>query len=206
MKRIRLDSYDYRVRKGRAYILLSPVEGTTGTYRIPSSFARKEDRIDIGSCHLVADNGDLLLYHVQLREAHTGPVRDREWVPLDRIRELQFDAGNPAELRFRIFDLFLDIFRAEKDARLYQAIAGLREAAWPDVLRENYANELQNALDGRWSYPNLTPPDPERVREELRTLAHFRRHLPKEDNPMRQFDVMDWYEPIDWIALGSRQQ
>lgn len=204
MKRIRLDYYEYRIRKGQASILLDPIPGEPDTFRIPSHYVKKEERIDSGMCRRVGDDGDLILFQIVFRETHMGPVRGKEWVPLDRIRELKLIASDPLAVRVNILTFSLDTFPREGDTGLQRRLFEMLEEAKTDFFRHCYACELQSALEGKWSNPSLSQPDLALVQEELRTLAHFRRHRPTEGPAMKMADVLDGYEPIDWIALGSR--
>ena len=207
MKKIRFDFYEYRIRKGQASILLEPVADEPETYRIPFRYVKKEERIGpsiSSTSYRVGDDGDLILYQIVFRKTHMGPVRGKEWVPLDCIRELKLIAFDPLAVRVNIFTFILDTFPREGDAGLQRRLYEMQEIAKTDFFRQCYACELQNALDGEWSNVSLSPPDPALVQEELRTLAHFRRHRPKEGPAMKMDDVLDGYEPIDWVALGSR--
>ena len=207
MKKIRFDYYEYRIRKGQASILLEPVAGEPEAYRIPFRYVKKEERIGPGisstRCR-VGDDGDLILFQVSFRETHRGPVRGKEWVPLDRIRELKLIAPDPLAVRVNIFTFILKSFPKEGDSGLQHRLDEMLEVAKTDFFRQCYARELQSALDSEWSNVSLSPPDPALVQEELRTLAHFRRHRPKEGLAMKMDDVLDGYKPVDWVALGSR--
>ncbi len=207
MKRIRLDYYEYKIRKGQASILLEPVAGEPEAYRIPSRYVKREERIgpSISSMsYRVGDDGDLILYEIVFREKNMRPVRGKEWVSLDRIRELKLIATDPLAVRVNIFTFILKSFPKEGDSGLQHRLIEMLEVAKTDFFRHCYACELQSALEGKWSNPSLSQPDLALVQEELRTLAHFRRHRPTEGPAMKMADVLDGYEPIDWIALGSR--
>ena len=206
MKRIRLDYYRYRIRKGQASILLEPVADEPEEYRIPSRYVKKEERIGPGissTSSRIGDDGDLILFQIDFRETHKGPVRGKEWVALDRILELKLIAADPLAVRVNIFTFILDTFPKEGDSGLQRRLYEMMEVAKTDFFRQCYACELQRAIDGDWSDASLCPPDPALVQEELRTLAHFRRHRPAEGLAMKMADVLDGYEPIDWVALGS---
>ena len=207
MKRIRFDFYEYRIRKGQASILLEPLADEPEAYRIPSRYVKKEERIgpSISSTrYRVGDDGDLILFQIDCRETHRGPVRGKEWVSLDRIQELKLIATAPLAVRVNIFTFILDTFPREGDSGLQRRLNEMLEVAKTDFFRQCYARKLQRVLDGEWSEASLSPPAPALIQEELRTLAHFRRHRPKEGLAMKMDDVLDGYEPIDWIALGSR--
>lgn len=204
MKEIRLDYYDYRIRKGQASILLEPAMEEPGTYRIPSRYVKKEERINETMCRHIGDDGDLILYQIHLREKQTGPVRGMEWVPMSHVRKLKLIAVDPLETRINIVSFLLKALPREGDSGLRQRLIELLETTRTDFFRHCYARELQRALDGEWSITSLTPPNPVLVREELRTLAHFRRHRPIDGLAMKQADELDGYEPVDWVALGSK--
>ena len=207
MKIIRFDYYEYRIRKGQASILLEPIAGEPETYRIPFCYVKKEERIGpsiSSTSYHVGDDGDLILYKIVFREKNMRPVRGTEWVSLDRIRELKLIAPDPLAVRINIFTFILKSFPKEGDSGLQHRLIEMLEVAKTDFFRQCYACELQRAIDGDWSDASLCPPDPALVQEELRTLAHFRRHRPTKGLAMKMDDVLDGYEPIDWVALGSR--
>ena len=59
MKKIRIDYYNYRLKKGRAQLLLQKVEGTQN-YRIPCHYVWSGEHLDQRvSGHRMEDDGDL---------------------------------------------------------------------------------------------------------------------------------------------------
>lgn len=210
MKRIRFDYYSYRLKKGRADILLQKMEGTD-EYSIPCHYVIAAERLPRGiSGYRSEDDGDLVLIQVTLNEPHPD-TSHKEWIPLKKVRKLTILRNESLHVTHNIFRLFLDICPREGESGLMMSASEMLETLKVDIAKKAYTNELRCFLEGngpRIQGRFIKQPDRELVRKEMETLEHFRLHKPL-PLPMIQWDAEledrneYSYEPIDWKALGA---
>ena len=170
MKKIRVDYYHFRLRKGRVDILLQPVDDPQGAYCIPFHYVKKEEGIDdwYERGH-VYDDGDFVFCVPKLNETHI-EEKGREWIPLDKIRTLTILRNGSLYISKCIFTFFLHLCPREGESGNKRKAADALEGIKIDRAKKKYLAWLENICD--------TSPSPEQIREEMRTLKHFRLHRP----------------------------
>lgn len=203
MKRIRIEYYRYRIRKGRVDVLLQKIEGRD-SFCIPYRYARERDKVDglIRKGEIV-DDGDLV---IRLVDDHSSS-RNLVWIPLKELTEYTLVRNERLEAYKTVFRLFLTSM--EKKANIMGGNTGEPESSllekveeWYDaILREcakqRYIEILKDALEGNGPIvldACVIPPARDAIERELETLEHF--------NPERRDDEYDLM--IDWEALGWR--
>lgn len=208
MKKIRIDYYNYRLKKGRAQLLLQKVEGTQN-YRIPCHYVWSGEHLGQRiSGHRMEDDGDLVIIEVRLNAPHLH-TSAKDWIPLDRIRELSICRDESLHLSHHIFRFFLDICPAEGESGLRKRVTEMLETVKIDIAKKAYIDELRCFLEGDGRLGHVAgQPNPELVQKEMETLEHFRLRKPL-PIPMCQWDAdlierdEYGYEPVDWMALGG---
>lgn len=206
MKKIRIDYYRYRLSKGRAYILLTKGEGEKD-YLLPSHYVRSNERIDrLPFCN-VEDDGDLVVNITSLNDAELGK-KAKEWVPIKQIREIIMQRNESFHIYHNILRFFLRQCPGEGELGIKRAVEDMLEELLIDMAKKEYVEDLQKALDGRFALSSVfTAPDPEKIKEEIRTLAHFRLYKPNQiamnQREGEQLDSETYtYESLDWKAMG----
>lgn len=210
MKKIRIDYYRYRLTKGRAYILLTKGDGEKD-YLLPSHYVRSNERIDrLPFCN-VEDDGDLVVNITSLNDAELGK-KAKEWVPIKQIREVTLLRNGSFHIYHNILRFFLRECPREGELGIKHTVKDMLEELLVDMAKKEYVEDLQKALDGSFDLSDFySAPDPEKLKEEIRTLAHFRLYKPN-DIPMNQRDgeLLDseiyTYDYIDWEALGCERR
>ena len=184
MKNIRIDYYQYRLRKGRVDILLEPVSEQPGSYCIPFHYMLQEDSFGDYESLLrdhVYDDGDLVICRTQLDGGHLKRT-DKEWIPLDKVRGLSLLRDEQLRISKNIFSFFLRLCPEEGESGNLRRAAEALEAIKIDQAKKKYVTWLENLLDwkGARCFPDaiISPPDPELIKDEIRTLQHFHLHRP----------------------------
>lgn len=203
MKRIRIEYYRYRIRKGRVDVLLQKIEGSD-SFCIPCRYAGEEDRIDgLIKQGEIVDDGDLV---IRLVVDHLN-LCNLVWIPLKELTEYPLERNDSLEAYKTIFRLFLTSGKEISDIK--GEISGETESSlldkveeWYDaILRKRaklrYIEILKDALEGNGPIvldACVIPPSKDAIERELETLEHF--------NPERRDDEYDLM--IDWETLGWR--
>lgn len=211
MKKIRIDYYNFRLKKGRAEILLEKEEDTD-VYFIPFHYVRAHEHLGNGSlCCSKEDDGDLVIIQPSLNE-YTRRKKDGAWTPLDKLRALSIRRDEYFHVCHNIYTLFLSLCPREGESGIINKVSAMLESVKIDRAKKEYIEVLERFLDGEIldslnSYEKL--PDPDLVRKEMDTLAHFRLRRPNRI-PMCQLDGyllsnnLYTFEYIDWEALGAK--
>ena len=215
MKNIRVDYYHYRLRKGRADILLQKNEGDN-EFCIPFRYVKDDEPIAWSIKHSDVEddeNGDLIIIDRALKEGHLKKKgAEEEWVPLNDVRKARLSRNESLELYKKIYIFFLRLCPKEGNLGIINKVCEMLDVLLIEMAKKDYVKKLQNSLDGRRVVTpdaSSTPPNPELVKKEIETLEHFRLYKPH-DVPMTLRDGMLHdsisysYEPIDWEALGSK--
>ena len=130
-------------------------------------------------------------------------VGDKEWISLDRFRELHLLRNETSHITCNIYRFFLYLFPCEKEPVLRRCVESWLDVVMTKEARKQYMAELQDILDG--NLPVLLDaffaknPDPELVRKEMETLEHFR--ICKSNSSAR--DAYG-YSSINLEALGAK--
>ncbi len=209
MKKIRIDYYNYRLRKGRACILLQ-YNALADKYCVPSRYVEVNERIDrlLRSCP-IEDDGDLVLIANTLNKPHLS-TKGKNWVPLEKVREVPISSGTPLRVYQRIFRYFLPLCPKEGESGLRKRVEEVYEAVKIDIAKKEYMMVLQQALDGKmpeFRKATVSLPDPSKVKQEMETLERFRLYKPNyvpmnmRDGYLLENDLYS-YRRIDWKALG----
>lgn len=212
MKNIRIDYYRYRLRKGRADILLQRTD-TSGEFCIPYRYVRANDRIAWTiKHHSVEDdsNGDLVINDSTLNDCHL-KKDSKEWLPLNSILAVKLQRNESFHVYHNILCFFLLLCPIEGESGLRRRASEMLETVKINIARKQYIDELKNALERkRWVIldASMTPPDPELIKKEIKTLEHFRLYKPNEipmnlrDGTLLENDEYS-YEPIHWEEFGA---
>ncbi len=208
MKKIRIDYFHYRLRKGRASILMEH-SSVTDEYALPSEYVKKESNIQklARSCHL-EDDGDLVLIADTLNKDHL-KRKGKEWVSLDKLAEINIRGNGELRISHRIFRYFLALCPREGESGVARRVLDMLESVKVEMARKEYVDMLRRALDGKFPEflgGSISLPDTSKIKRELETLEHFRIAKPN-DIPMNRRDAYlqdnDLYaNKIDWDALG----
>lgn len=212
LKRIRIDYYWYRFRKGRVEVLLELVE-ETGEYRVPFHYVTTDDNI-IGrlSKGNLDDDGDLVLIEHDIKPWKMNVV-DKEWISLDRIKDLNLLRNETSHITCNIYRFFLHLCQCEKEPGLRRRVEDRLDEVKTKEAKRRYKAKLQSILDG--NLPVLLDafyvknPDPELVLKEMETLEHFCILKRKSESVRMRDDVCDkedsyHYRPIDLSKLGAK--
>ncbi len=208
MKRIRIDFYHYRLRKGHVSILLSRVHDSD-EYALPSEYVRSESRIqDLArSCH-IEDDGDLVLNVTTLNESHLNGKRE-EWVSIDKLANIKIRDNESFRISRRVLKHFLHLCPKDGESGIFRKVNGMLETVKIDIARKDYIDMLNHAIDGvlpEFLGASILLPDTSAVKRELESLEHF--HLVETNHiSMNQCDSYlldnDLYSyTVDWEALG----
>lgn len=208
LKKIRIDYYYYRLKKGRAEILLEKEDGAD-VYFIPFHYVRADETLEKNLIFSSEDDGDEVINQVSLNE-FTRRKKDKGWTSLDKLKELPIRRDENLRVRHKIFKFFIDLCPREGESGTLNRVLDMYESLKVEIAKRAYVAELRSALEGERQIvldANVKQPDPELVRKEIETLEHFRIRKPR-DIPMTLFDGflrshdLYTYEPIDWKALG----
>ena len=212
MKKIRIDFYNYRLKKGRAEILLEK-EIDSEEYFIPFHYVRVNENLGRGNLfYNYEDDGDLVINHISLNK-HTRKKNNEGWTPLEKLRGLSIRKNEYFHVCHNIYTFFLHLCPREGESGIRNRVSAMLESVKIDRAKKEYVESLALVLDGA-SVKGMgmyeTEPDPALVRKEMETLEHFRIHKP---NPiplsMSEGYLLDndlyGYECIDWETLGAKK-
>ena len=213
MKKIRIDYYNYRLKKGRAEILLEKEEGTD-EYFLPFHYVRAEENLGKnGLIFCTEDDGDLVINQTYLNKC-TRRKKDKGWTPLDKLRELSIRRDEYFHICHNIYTFFLSVCPCEGESGIRNRVSAMLESVKVDRAKKEYIETIRHITKGYFR-DALTlyeeGPDPELVQRELDTLEHFRIRKPN-PIPMCQLDgyLLDndlyTFECIDWEALGAKRR
>lgn len=210
MKKIRFDYYRYRLKKGRAYILLTKGEGEKD-YLLPSHYVWSNERIGHLSFYNIEDDGDLVLNITSLNDSEHGKTA-KEWVPIKQIREITLPRNESFHIYHNILRFFLLMCPEAGELGIRRTVEDMLEELRIDMAKKEYVEDLQKALDGRFDLSSFySAPDPEKLKEEIRTLAHFRLYKPnticmnQKDWKLKESETFYSYKSIvDWEAMGCK--
>ena len=211
MKKIRYDYYNYRLKKGRADILLQKAEGAD-EYCVPFHYVEAEKRLCLGfSWFQAEDDGDLVLVEKTLNDCHmrkSGKV----WMPLNKLMNLSIYGKEPLRVRHHIFSFFLEMCPREGESGIIRRVEEMLDVVKVEIAKKEYVNRLRSVLEGQKILLAMDAytkqPDPELIKKEIETLTHFRIHKPshpgtnQRDGELSRMNLYS-YEPINWYALGA---
>ena len=212
MKKIRIDYYHYRLKKGRASILLQHMEGSD-QYCIPHHYVKADERLTYGiDGYATQDDGDLVLIHSSLNERCPN-TKGKEWIPLESVFGLTIDRNDFLHVYHNIFSFFLWCCPREGESGIMHRVMNMLETVKIEIAKKEYVERLRRVLEGEqlddfklWN----KQPDQDLIQKEMETLEHFRLHKPPRI-PMTQHDGelerrnLYSYEPIDWKVLGAER-
>lgn len=201
-KKIRIEYFHYRIRKGRVDILLEKSKDPE-KYEIPYHYVSKNELVHLSE--FVEDDGDLVILDAKLNESHLSRV-GRCWVPLSGIREIPFLCDNKADVVRRCMAVFLDLCSPE-ETFLHSTIENMLDNLLINEAKEEYRKELAKMLDRKITTvitldAYTSSPNRDLLEEEIRTLKHFVLVKPKSHVEYRHLTYR--YKPVDWKALGSK--
>ena len=187
MKKIRIDYYYYRLKKGRANVLLQKNE-KEGEVSIPFHFVQDDERIDgLFPCYHIEDDGDLVINIISLNNCHLNKT-NKEWVPLGDIRKVTLSRNESFHIWHNILRFFLTLCPEEGESGIIHKTQNMLEDLLVDMAKKEYRDWLQKLLDEPINTldASVSQPDPELVRKEMETMEHFRLYKPN-DEPMNLF-------------------
>ncbi len=213
MKKIRIDYYSFRLKKGRAEILLEKEEGSD-EYFIPFHYVSADEDLHWSlPLYSWEDDGDMVINKISLNKCHRRKM-DSGWTPLDKLRELSIRRDEYFHVCHNIYTFFLSLCPREGESGIINRVSAMLESVKIDRAKKEYVESLALVLDGA-SVSGVgmyeTEPDPALVRKEMETLEHFRIRKPN-PIPMCQLDgyLLDndlySFKCIDWEALGAKRK
>jgi len=212
MKNVRIDYYRFRIRKGRADILLQRTD-SDGGFCIPYRYVDTNEKIAWLIRHNIVEddsNGDLVIIDSTLNDCHL-KKDNRDWISLSGIQDIELQRNEAYHVYHNILRLFMHLCPDEGESGLRRRASEMLETVKINIARKQYIDELKNALERkRWVIPDasMTPPDPELIKKEIKALEHFRLYKPNEipmnlrDGTLLENDEYS-YEPIDWEVFGA---
>lgn len=213
MKKIRIDYYNYRLKKGRAEILLEKEEGTD-EYFIPFHYVSADEDLSWSlPLYSWEDDGDMVINKISLNKCHRRK-KDSGWTPLDKLRVLSIRRDEYFHVCHNIYTFFLSLCPREGESGIRNRVSAMLESVKIDRAKKEYVESLALVLDGVSVSDNgmyETEPDPALVRKEMETLEHFRIRKPN-PIPMSLLDrnLLDndlyTFESVDWEALGAKRR
>ena len=209
MKKIRIDFYRYRIRKGRAEVLLQKVEGKD-EYCIPYHYVQAKE----GIAHVIKhdrleDDGDLVILDITMNDCHLD-MKGREWIPIKQILDISLARNESFHIWHNILRFFLRLCPREGESANIERAELMLEDVKIRNAKKKYLDWLQGLLDGGVKVLDAyveSQPKPELVRREMETLEHFRLYKPKVE-PMSLLDgeLQDneeySYYPVDEAVFG----
>lgn len=200
-KKIRIDYYHYRIRKGRVDILLEKAEDPE-KYKIPYHYVTKDELVHLSE--FVEDDGDFVILDAKLNESHLSRA-GRCWVPLSGIQEIPFLYDNKADVVRHCLSVFLDLCPPE-ETFLHSTIETMLDELLINEAKEEYRSELAKMLDRKITTvitidAYTSSPNRDLLEEEIKTLKNFVLVKPKSHVGYRHLKYH--YKPVDWKALGS---
>lgn len=204
MKKIRIDYYRFRLKKGRVDVLLQKVEGKE-EFCIPHHYVKKDERIvhSILSARM-EDDGDLVLVDVAINDCNLD-MTGLEWVPIKNLLNLSLSRNESFHVWHNVLRFFLDLSPNEGESGNVKMAEEILENIRVLEARKKYLDWLQGLLDGEVMFLDghmMSKPDPILVRREMETLEHFRVCRPHENAmSQRDGDLLDrdeyYFEPVD---------
>lgn len=206
MKKIRIDHYNYRIKKGRADILLQKGDGTE--YCIPFRYVGADERLPLHNLSgNMEDDGDLVFNVITLNDCHMDK-KGREWVPLTNLPGLTLERNDSLHILHNILRFFLSRCPEEGNTGIINNAGEMLDDVLVRIARQEYVCWLQDLLDGKSPLDMdayVSPADPTLVRREMETLEHFR--ICKPDNPLDEELIRGGkysYEYVDYEVLGCK--
>lgn len=206
MKIIRIDHYNYRIRKGRADILLQKGDGTE--YCIPFHYVGADERLPLHRLSgNMEDDGDLVFNVIMLNDCHMDK-KGREWIPLSNLMGLTLVRNDSLHILHNILWFFLSMCPEEGNTGIIRNVGEMLDVVLVRIARQEYVSWLQELLDGKSPLvidAYVSPADPVLVRREMETLEHFR--VRKPDNPLDEELIRGGrysYEPVDYEVFGCK--
>lgn len=209
MKKIRIDYYRYRLKKGRADILLQKVDGKD-EYCIPYRYVKANEEIahTIKQARL-EDDGDLVILDVTMNDCHLSRS-GKEWVPIKQLLEYTLTRNESFHVWHNILRFFLSLCPREgESANIKRAEAMLEDVKIRNA-KKQYLDWLQGLLKGGVMVLDAyveSQPKPELVLKEMETLEHFRLFKPQDeptcllDGELQNNDEYSYY-PVDERVFG----
>lgn len=211
MKKIRIDRYQFLTRKGKAYVLLQPME-ECDMFCIPWHYVGEGETIK--NCEHWEDDGDFVINEISFNESRISR-KDPRWILLSRLPDIPILRNESYHILHNILRFFLFLYPRHGETGLRQYANDMLEQVRIAIAKKNYIDELQKALDNGGHHlireASVTPPDPELVKKEIVTLEHFKLYTPNRipmnelDGECRRTDAYT-YCPIDWGLFGCKEE
>lgn len=203
LKKIRIDYYHYRIRKGHADILLQQMEDKD-VYTIPYHYVSRDERLNLYDLRkdVLEDDGDLVILDCKLGDSHLRRD-DKRWFPLNELSDIRLSPGRENHIIQHGLSIFLDMCPSQETA-IHSHIERVLDDILTNNAKRKYVERLKSVLAGEdivmldaW----VSPPDPELLKTEIETMAHFKLWKPERESSYRHMYYS--YEPIHWESFGS---
>ena len=146
MKKIRIDYYNYRLKKGRAEILLQ-FDSETGEYCIPFHYIKANEHLHLSKGYYAEDDGDLVLIEKDINNGHLNKT-DKVWIPLKQISELTIHKNDWLQVSHHIFTYFLQLCPREGESGIINSVINLLESVKIKIAQKEYVSKLKASLKG----------------------------------------------------------
>lgn len=175
MKKIRIDYYHFKLKKGRAYVLLQKESGKE-EYCIPYHYVRKEEGI-VRAIQTVPmeDDGDLVLLDIAMNERSLD-MTSREWVPIKNLLNLVLCRNESFHVWHNILRFFLSRCPREGESGNIRRVEEMLEDVRIREAKKEYLDSLQRLLkEGVKVFDGhvVSQPDPVLVQREMESMEHF---------------------------------
>ena len=179
MKKIRIDYYHFRLKKGRADVLLQREAGRE-EYCIPYHYVKKEECIVRSIQKIpVEDDGDLVLLDIAMNDGSLD-LTSRKWFPIKNLLDLAVSRNESFHVWHNILRLFLSLCPVEGESGILKRVREMLEEVRIREAKSKYRKWLQGLVQAQQADPVL-------VRREMETLEHFHVRRPNK-NPLCQLD------------------
>lgn len=142
MKKIRIDYYRYRLKKGRADVLLQKVEGKD-EFCIPYHYVRAQEGIaQTFKNARLEDDGDLVILDVTLNDCYLD-MADKEWVPMKRLLDITLFRNESYHIWHNILRFFLSLCPREGESGNVERAEAMLEDVRIRIAKKKYLDWLQ---------------------------------------------------------------
>lgn len=189
MKKIRIDYYRFKLRKGRAYVLLQKEFGKEA-YCLPYHYVKKEESI-VRAIQTIPmeDDGDLVLLDIAMNDRSLD-MTGREWFPIKNLLDVSLSRNESFHVWHNILRFFLSRCPHEGESGNVRLAEKMLKEVRIRKAKKEYLDWLQRLLEGGVTALDafvVSQPDPILVQKEMESMEHFQVYRPH-DIPMCQLD------------------
>ena len=190
MKKIRVDYYRFKLRKGRAYVLLQKESGIEA-YCIPYHYVKKEEESIVRAIQTIPmeDDGDLVLLDIAMNDRSL-VMTSREWFPIKNLLDVALSRNESFHVWHNILRFFLSLCPHEGESGNVRLAEKMLEEVRIRKAKKEYLDWLRRLLENGVTALDafvVSQPDPILVQKEMESMEHFQVYRPH-DIPMCQLD------------------